>query len=48
MQDAAGKAGIPNPKSTAVLVCGMKGMFEAVKEMATEAGVPEDKVMANF
>lgn len=39
---------ITSPKSTAILLCGMKGMFEGLKELAEEAGIPEDKVMANF
>jgi len=34
--------------STAILVCGIKGMFEGVKELAADAGIDEAKVMANF
>ena len=48
VQDVAAKKGIDDPKSTAILLCGMKGMAEGVKEMATEVGIPEDRVMANF
>ena len=48
VQDVAKAAGVPNPKSTAILLCGMKGMAEGVKELAAECGVPEDKVLANF
>ena len=29
-------------------MCGMKGMAEGVKELAGEAGIPEERVMANF
>jgi len=39
---------IESPKSTAILLCGMKGMFEGIKELAAEVGIPEDKVMSNF
>ena len=45
---ASKEAGVPNPKSTAILLCGMKGMAEGVKEFAAEAGIPEDKVLTNF
>ena len=31
VQDAAKEAGVANPKATAVLLCGMKGMAEDVK-----------------
>ena len=48
VQDVCQSAGIDDPKSTAILVCGMKGMFEGVKELATEAGMPEDRLLANF
>jgi NAD(P)H-flavin reductase len=37
-----------NPKATAILVCGMKGMFEGVKAFAAEHGIPEERVLANF
>jgi len=48
VQDAAAAAGLVNPKETAILLCGMKGMAEGVKALAAEAGVPEGRVMANF
>jgi NAD(P)H-flavin reductase len=48
VQDAAKKDGVDNPKNTAILLCGMKGMAEAVKDFAAEAGIPEDKVLTNF
>jgi NAD(P)H-flavin reductase len=48
VQDVAKAAGVANPKATAVLMCGMKGMSEGVKEFAADAGIPEDRVWANF
>lgn len=41
-------AGIANPEKTIVLLCGMKGMAEGVKEVCTEAGIDESKILANF
>lgn len=48
VQDAAKKDGCDNPKNTAILLCGMKGMAEGVKELAEELGIPEDRVLTNF
>lgn len=48
VQDVAAAKGIDDPKATAILLCGMKGMAMGVKEMAAEAGIPEERVMANF
>ena len=48
VQDAAKAAGVERPESTAILICGMKGMAEGVKALAAEVGIPEDRVMANF
>jgi len=48
VQDVAKEAGVANPKATAVLLCGMKGMAEGVKEFAAECGIPDDRVWANF
>jgi len=48
VQDVAQAAGVANPKATAILLCGMKGMSEGVKEFAADAGIPEDRVWANF
>ena len=46
VQDVAKAAGVPS--KSAILVCGMKGMFEGVKALAAEAGLDEGMVMANF
>ena len=48
VQDVAKAAGVANPSSTVILLCGMKGMAEAVKELAAEVGIPEENVRANF
>ena len=44
VQDVAKVAGVP--AKSAMLICGMKGMAEGVKELASESGV--EKVIANF
>jgi ferredoxin-NADP reductase len=36
------------PEKTAVLLCGMKGMAEGIKEYCAEAGIDEARVLANF
>ena len=43
-QDCAAKDGVRDPASTAILVCGMKGMFEGVKAFAEANGVPEGRL----
>ena len=48
VQDVARTAGISEPASTAILVCGMKGMFEGVKKLASDVAIPEDRILANF
>ena len=46
VQEIAKEKGVP--KRSALLVCGMKGMFEGVKALAKEAGLADEMVMANF
>lgn len=49
VQDVAKEMGIvDSPDNTCILLCGMKGMSEGVKELAAEVGIAEEKVMANF
>ena len=48
VQDVAKAAGVANPSSTVMLICGMKGMAEGVKALAAEVGVAEENVRANF
>lgn len=48
VQDVLKEVGVPNPKQTAALLCGVKGMTEDVKRYLIEQGVPEDKILFNF
>jgi NAD(P)H-flavin reductase len=48
VQDVAKASGPGKPESTLILMCGMKGMAEGVKELAAEWGVPESNVLTNF
>lgn len=40
--------GVPIPRNTGALLCGVKGMAESVKALLTKAGVFEGRVMTNF
>ena len=46
MQDVARAAGVP--EKSAMLICGMKGMAEGVKQLAADSGLDEKMVIANF
>ena len=48
VQGALEADGVSAPGATGALMCGMKGMAEAVKEALVEAGVDEGKVLTNF
>jgi len=48
VQDVAKGAGISKPESTAVLLCGMKGMAMGVKELCAGVGIDESRVLTNF
>lgn len=50
VQDVAKEMGAFSkaPDKTLVLMCGMKGMAEGIKEMCAEAGIDEARVLANF
>lgn len=48
VQDALKDIGVPEPKQTAVLLCGVKGMTEDVKSYLMLQGVPEDRILFNF
>mmetsp|Transcript_70732 Transcript_70732/g.139021 ORF Transcript_70732/g.139021 Transcript_70732/m.139021 type:complete len:130 (+) Transcript_70732:2-391(+) len=48
VQKALAEDGVGSPKTTAAILCGMKGMAEGVKAVLADAGVPEDKVLLNF
>ena len=43
VQDVAKEKGVSDPKSTAVLLCGMKGMAEAVKELERYQSVKDSE-----
>lgn len=48
VQDILKADGVPTPRNTGALMCGMKEMAEAVKEIMTTAGAAEDRVLTNF
>lgn len=48
VQNALEEDGIPIPRNSAALLCGMKGMTEAVKAMLLQAGVFDGRVLFNF
>ena len=46
VQDTCRSDGVPRPESTAVLLCGMKGMADGVRALATDVGIRPEKVYA--
>jgi len=48
VQNALEEDGIPIPRNSGALMCGMKGMAEAVKDVLTKAGVFEGRILTNF
>ena len=40
--------GVPIPRNSGALLCGMKGMAESVKDILTKAGVFEGRILTNF
>ena len=48
MQTALEEDGIAIPRNSAALLCGMKGMTEAVSELLKAAGVFEGRILFNF
>jgi len=48
VQNALEEDGIPVPRNTGALMCGMKGMTEAVSDILTKSGVYEDRILTNF
>lgn len=48
VQTALSEDGIPIPRNTGALLCGMKGMTESVKELLLSAGVFDGRVLFNF
>lgn len=48
VQSCLEEDGVPIPRNTGALLCGVKGMAESVKDLLTKAGVFEGRVMTNF
>jgi NAD(P)H-flavin reductase len=48
VQSCLEEDGVPIPRNTGALLCGVKGMTESVKDLLTKAGVFEGRVMTNF
>lgn len=46
VQDVAKEKGVPS--ECAMLICGVKGMAEGVKALASEVGIADERVIANF
>mmetsp|Transcript_12699 Transcript_12699/g.27011 ORF Transcript_12699/g.27011 Transcript_12699/m.27011 type:complete len:357 (-) Transcript_12699:198-1268(-) len=48
VQNALEEDGVPIPRNSGALLCGVKGMTESVKSMLMEAGVFEGRCLTNF
>jgi len=48
VQAALEEDGVPIPRNSGALLCGMKGMAESVKDILLKAGVFEGRVLTNF
>ena len=48
VQNALEEDGVPIPRNTGALLCGVKGMAESVKDLLTRAGVFEGRILTNF
>ena len=48
VQTALEEDGIPIPRNSGALLCGMKGMTEAVSELLKKAGVFDGRILFNF
>ena len=48
VQNCLEEDGVPIPRNSGALLCGMKGMAESVKDVLTKAGVFEGRVLTNF
>jgi NAD(P)H-flavin reductase len=48
VQAALEEDGVPIPRNSGALMCGMKGMTESVKDLLTKAGVFEGRILTNF
>ena len=48
LQTVLEEDGVPIPRNSAALICGMKGMADAVKQLLLQAGVFEGRILFNF
>ena len=48
VQAALEEDGVPIPRNSGALLCGMKGMAEAVKDILLKSGVFEGRILTNF
>lgn len=48
VQNALEEDGVPIPRNTGALLCGVKGMAESVKDLLSKSGVFEGRVLTNF
>jgi NAD(P)H-flavin reductase len=48
VQNALEEDGVPIPRNSAALLCGMKGMADSVKDILLKAGVFDGRVLTNF
>ncbi|KAL3917043.1 MAG: hypothetical protein SGILL_004897 [Bacillariaceae sp.] len=48
VQNCLEEDGVPIPRNSGALLCGMKGMAESVTDVLTKAGVFEGRVLTNF
>jgi len=48
VQNCLEEDGVPIPRNSGALLCGMKGMAESVKDILAKAGVFEGRVLTNF
>jgi NAD(P)H-flavin reductase len=48
VQNALEEDGVPIPRNSGALLCGMKGMAESVKDILLKAGVFEGRILTNF
>ncbi len=48
VQNCLEEDGVPIPRNSGALLCGMKGMAESVKDILTKAGVFEGRILTNF
>jgi len=48
VQNCLEEDGVPIPRNSGALLCGMKGMAESVKDILSKAGVFEGRILTNF